>query len=288
MLTGGQRPGQRDPSQYYGPQLHLVQLQERLRSLEEADGPGSGTGTTNVVAEVVASLRVLLEKHPRLDGCALSLWKAHVLASGGDSEKAAQNPEAVHALRLAAETNPRSVRTQLTLAVHLLTAASKARDGQERVGAHREALSRLEFAWASDPEGYEAPALLCRVLGQMTLAQPRSGKRDISPNSWGKLGTVCARAKQAMERIIASGPVQAADPGPPAALLEEVNQHLAAVFERADTHTVALMSSVASGDAKWCINKRSYQDSLTPPPPHNLSAEHKGRKGRRKQRKQEL
>jgi hypothetical protein len=91
-----------------------------------------------------------------------------------------------------------------------------------------------------------------------------------------------------MERIIASGPVQAADPGPPAALLEEVNQHLAAVFERADTHTVALMSSVASGDAKWCINKRSYQDSLTPPPPHNLSAEHKGRKGRRKQRKQEL
>ena len=45
----------------------------------------------------------------------------HLLITGGDSEKAAQNVEAVRALRLAAETNPRSVRAQLTLAIHLLT-----------------------------------------------------------------------------------------------------------------------------------------------------------------------
>ena len=266
-----------------------MQLQERLRSLEEAL-EGSGTVNTNSVAEVVASLRMLLDKHPRLDGCALSLWRAHVLASGGDSERASQKPEAVHALRLAAETNPRSVRTQLTLVVHLLTVASKARDGQERVGAHREALSRLEFAWASDPEGYEAPALLCRVLSQMILAQRRSGKRDISPTSWTKVGTVCARAKQAMESMhVVAGPAQAAEPGPPATLLEEMTQHLAAVSEHADKHTVALVASVASRDAKWCTNERSYQNSsMTPPPPHNLSAEHTARKGRRKQRKQEL
>lgn len=58
-------------------------------------------------------------------GDAMHILKLFVrlFVTGGDSEKAAQNVEAVRALRLAAETNPRSVRAQLTLAIHLLTAA---------------------------------------------------------------------------------------------------------------------------------------------------------------------
>ena len=152
-----------------------MQLQERLRLLE-ASGDSTSTGTELAAAEIVTvrsfhcaldinrwkrsvlvhftlycrgvqSLRRLLEQHPRLDGCALSLWKGHVVASGtppqpvwfalyvilevhvhwfitgGDSEKAGGSEEAVRALRLAAETNPRSVRAQLTLAIHLLATA---------------------------------------------------------------------------------------------------------------------------------------------------------------------
>jgi hypothetical protein len=50
QVLSGSGSGERDPSQYFTPQLQLVQLQERLRSLEEeaaaganADDDGGGT-----------------------------------------------------------------------------------------------------------------------------------------------------------------------------------------------------------------------------------------------------
>ena len=43
--------------------------------------------------------------------------------TGGDGDKAGQNHDAVRALRQAVETNPRSVRAQLTLAIHILATA---------------------------------------------------------------------------------------------------------------------------------------------------------------------
>ena len=83
VLAGGnsgsaQDRSGRDPSQYFTPQLELVQLQERLRALESEDDPGAED-----VAAVLAGLAALLAEHPRLDGCALSLWNAHVLANRG-------------------------------------------------------------------------------------------------------------------------------------------------------------------------------------------------------------
>ena len=43
--------------------------------------------------------------------------------TGGDGDKAGQNQDAVRALRQAVETNPRSVRAQLTLAIHIMATA---------------------------------------------------------------------------------------------------------------------------------------------------------------------
>ena len=43
--------------------------------------------------------------------------------TGGDGDKAGQNQDAIRALRQAVETNPRSVRAQLTLAIHTLATA---------------------------------------------------------------------------------------------------------------------------------------------------------------------
>ena len=88
--------------------------------------------------------------------------------------------------------------------------------------------------------------------------------------------------------ILPAGEAQAGEP--PAALLSEVTQHLDMVSEHADEVTIALLGSVASGEATWCAGKHTYQRTSVPPPPHDLQ-EHKGRKGRRKQRrepKQEL
>ena len=44
-------------------------------------GVGRSGVNAAAVAEVISGLEGLLEAQPRLDGCALSLWKAYVLAN---------------------------------------------------------------------------------------------------------------------------------------------------------------------------------------------------------------
>ena len=165
---------------------------------------------------------------------------------------------------------------------------SKAEIGQERTAAHKEALHRLEFAWASDPGGYEAPALLCKVLSQMTLGRLRTREQAIGQSTWVKLGSVCARAKELMNSTtVAARDGQAGQRGPPAALLSEVTKHVAMVSEHADEVTIALLGGVASGDAIWCSKKRIYQQTSVLLPPNHKNR-NKGRRKQRKQPKQEL
>lgn len=241
---------------------------------------------------------------------------------GGDEDKAGRNPAAVRALRLAAETNPRSVRAQLTLAIHVMAAAvrcnsvcpyhcahvrntrspyilpadaqivaqSKSQNSQERAAAYREALQRLDFAWASDPAGYEAPTLLCKVLSQMTISRLRGGQ-EVPPSNWEKLATVCGRAKEVMDGMIAGGSDQENLAGPPLhALSEEVAKNLAALSTHADKHAATLLDSIKSGHAMWCGNKRTYQMENPEAPTNLAGASDKGRKSRRKrkQTKQDL
>ena len=198
----------RDSGQYFGPQLALVLLQERLIALEAAARSDelADAGGEAAVEGVVAELGELLAEQPRLDGAALSLWNAHALLRAtlkGPGTTTEASTEAVRVLRMAADTNPRSVKAQLTLASHLLVVGSwNETPKEQRSAAQQEALHRVEFAWGSgDPEGYQAPALLCKVLSQMTIARLRSGSKEPIPaSSWGKLGTVCARASEVMRR----------------------------------------------------------------------------------------
>ena len=94
-------------------------------------------------------------------------------------------------------------------------------------------------------------ALLCKVLSKLTIARLRSsepgGKQQIEPNSWAKLGTVCARANQVMEQEQERGGGGGGGGGglPPAALVAEVKQNLGAVSGHADDLTVALMNRCA-------------------------------------------
>jgi hypothetical protein len=81
-------------------------------------------------------------------------------------------------------------------------------------------------------------------------------------------------------------PAGEGEPEVPAVLLSEVTKHLGTVSEHADELTVALLGDVTAGEATWCANKRIYQHASAPPPPHDLAPDHKGRKGRRKQRRQ--
>ena len=227
----------RDPSQYFAGQLELVQLQERLRALENEDHPGAED-----VAAVLAGLAALLAEHPRLDGCALSLWNAHVLANRG--AKAGLPDEARRALRAAADTNPRGVRAQLALARQLLMAGQDAQ-------AHKEAMQRIEFAWSNDPDGYQAPATLCRVLSQLTRAKLARGA-DVAPSAWNKIATVCGRAME----VVRAGAGGGEAPAP--ALVDELDGALAAIGAGADGATVALVRAVEAGQARWCAGTRSY------------------------------
>ena len=125
----------------------------------------------------------------------------------------------------------------------------------------------------------------------MTLGRLRTTSREqaIGPSTWAKLGTVCARAKELINSTtIAAGDGQVGERGPPAALLSEVTKHVGMVSEHADEVTIALLGSVASGDATWCSSKRIYQQqtSVLAPPHHN--SRNKGRRKQRKQPNQEL
>ena len=124
----------------------------------------------------------------------------------------------------------------------------------------------------------------------MTIARLRSGEQNIPSNNWAKLGTVCARAKQVMDHLAAARGSQGNDAGPPAALLKEVMNHLTAVAEHADKATAGLLSSVASGEAKWCANERIYQEALKLPTQRTdeFTRVNKGQKGKRKQRRRHL
>ena len=90
-----------------------------------------------------------------------------------------------------------------------------------------------------------------------------------------------------MDRLAAVGGSQGNDAGPPTALLKEVMNHLAAVSEHADKTTAGLLSSVASGEAKWCANKRIYRAASKLPTQGTgeLTRVNKGQKGKRKQRR---